>query len=82
MLNTHQGSRTRLFAGLALLALLTFAAALVAPPTRADAGAASASAQKTSGEIVPIVRINPRYPREAAENRVEGFVKADPTRKK
>lgn len=77
MLNTHQLSRARLIAGLALLVLLVTVAALLAPPTRADTAAEPESAHEATDRVVPIVRVNPVYPREAAKNRVEGFVTAE-----
>ena len=76
MLDAHHDSRTRMLAGMALLAVLVAAALLVAPPTRAGA-AAGAEAPQSVAEIIPIVRINPGYPRGAAENRIEGFVTAE-----
>lgn len=76
MLDTHQSSRARLLAGSALLALIATTAVLVAPSTQAGV-AAEVDAPEAGAGAVPIVRINPGYPRTAAENRIEGFVTAE-----
>jgi len=76
MLDTHHDSRARLLAGTALLALVVATALLVAAPTRAGTDHV-AHASEADERIIPIVRINPNYPRAAAENQVEGFVTAE-----
>ena len=76
MLDTHRNSRARLLAGMALLALLVASALLVAPTTRAGTDHA-ADASEPGGEVIPIVRVSPSYPRAAVENKVEGFVTAE-----
>lgn len=76
MLDTHQNSRARLLAGTVLLVLLVATALLVAPPTRAGTDHA-ADASEADAPVIPIVRVNPNYPRAAVENQVEGFVTAE-----
>ncbi|MCA1778522.1 MAG: M56 family metallopeptidase [Xanthomonadaceae bacterium] len=79
MLNTHQGTRARLICGYALLALLVTLGAALAPSIRADAikVADAELAREAGGTAIPTVRINPRYPREAVENKTQGSVTAE-----
>ena len=74
MLKQHHHSRLRSLAGSAFVCAIAALSILVAPAT----GASNATQQ---GEIAtdarPIVRINPGYPKAAAEQGIEGFVEME-----
>lgn len=74
MLKRHRHSRLRTLAGTAFICAFAAFSIAIAPET----GAANPTGEKLiSDDARPIVRINPRYPLEAAKSGVEGFVQME-----
>lgn len=75
MLNRHQPPRAgTLAAGLLLALTVPMAGTALGAGGERPAGQAESAA---SSDVIPLVRINPRYPADAAEQRIEGFVTAE-----